>query len=143
MRNPYPTTDIVIEYCDGKKQGIVLIKRRNPPYGLALPGGFAEYGLSLEENAVKEAREETGLDIVIESPGHPLCVRSDPGRDPRGHMLSIAYIAKGYGTLVGGDDALEARLYSISDIKNLVAAKSLAFDHADIIEEYLQRREIA
>src|SRR3989339_1687096 len=107
-RNPFPATDIIIEYNDGLKEGIVLIARRNPPYGLALPGGFAEWGLSLEENAIKEAKEETGLEVILESPTKPLCVRSDPSRDPRSHIISITYVGKGYGELLAGDDAKDA-----------------------------------
>ena len=97
-RNPIPTTDIIIEYQNGKKQGIILITRKNPPFGYAIPGGFAEHGLSYEENARKEAKEETYLDIIIENPGRPW-VYSDPGRDPREHITSNTYIAKGFGKL--------------------------------------------
>ena len=140
-KNPSPTTDIIIEYYDGKKEGVVLIERKNPPYGLAIPGGFAEYGLSLEDNAIKEAKEETGLDIILENPEHPLCVHSKPDRDPRGHMISIAYIAKGYGILKGGDDAKGARIYSIDEILELTNNNNLAFDHADILREYLIYRK--
>lgn len=136
-RNPIPTTDIIIEYSDGNKDGIVLVERKNPPFGLALPGGFAEYGLSLEDNARKEAKEETGLDVMLENPEHPFCVRSAPNRDLRGHMISIAYIAKGYGELKGGDDAKNARIYSIDEILELANNNHLVFDHAEILREYL------
>ena len=69
FRNPIPTTDIVIEYGNRDKKGIVLITRRNPPYGIALPGGLAEWGISLEDNAMKEAREETGLEVILDGTG--------------------------------------------------------------------------
>ena len=139
-RNPIPTTDIIIEYNDGKNEGIVLITRKNPPYGLAIPGGFAELGISLEENAMKEAREETGLEVILESPERPLCVHSNPKRDPRYHILSVAYVAKGYGSLQAGDDAAGARLYTIPEIKLLIRENGLAFDHARILEKYLEHR---
>ena len=93
--NPYPTTDIIIEYERAGKEGIILIMRKNPPIGLALPGGFAEYGISLEENARKEGKEETNLEVILENEEQPFCVHSDPQRDPRGHMISVTYIAKG------------------------------------------------
>src|SRR3989344_1857038 len=96
---PLAATDIIIEYGSKEEYGIVLITRKNFPYGIALPGGFAEYGISYEENAVKEAKEETSLDITIENPEHPLCVYSDPERDPRGHITSLTYIGKGHGII--------------------------------------------
>ena len=135
-KNPFPTSDIIIEY-DG---GIVLVERKNPPHGLAIPGGFAEWGLSLEENAVKEAKEETGLDIVIENPEAPLCVHSDPNRDPRTHVLSVTYIAKGFGKLQAGDDAKAARVYTINQVMQLIERDGLAFDHAKILTKYLKHR---
>ncbi len=139
-RNPIPTTDIIIEYCDGRKEGIILITRKNPPYGIALPGGFAELGISLEDNAMKEAKEETGLEVILQNPEQPLCVHSNPDRDPRYHMISIAYVAKGIGILQAGDDAASAKLYSIPEVKNLVKENKLAFDHARIIGKYLAYR---
>ncbi|HJX05478.1 MAG TPA: NUDIX hydrolase [Candidatus Nanoarchaeia archaeon] len=137
QRCPYIATDIIIEYNDGKKHGLVLITRKNPPYGLALPGGFAEYGLSLEENAVKEVKEETGLDAIILNPEQPLCVHSSPGRDPRAHVISSTYIAKGSGSLKGGDDAKSAELYSIDEVINLIEKNKLVFDHAKALKKYL------
>ncbi|HLC55218.1 MAG TPA: NUDIX hydrolase [Candidatus Nanoarchaeia archaeon] len=141
QRNPYPTTDLIIEYQRPGEERIVLIKRNNPPYGIALPGGFAEWGLSLEENACKEAREETGLHIKITSPEQPFCVHSSPSRDPRGHMISITYIAKGYGTICAGDDAKEARPYTLREVRQLIRENALAFDHGRILEKYLRHRE--
>jgi ADP-ribose pyrophosphatase YjhB (NUDIX family) len=146
-RNPFPTTDIIIEYRNCVKQGIVLIRRKNPPYGMAIPGGFAECGISLEDNARKEAREETGLEIIIENPGRPY-VYSEPERDSRGHMISNTYYAKGYGTLLAGDDAKAAALYSIGEVIELIRkdklapddAKIIAFDHAHILEDYLRNK---
>ncbi len=142
-RNPIPTTDIIIEYSDGVKNGIVLITRKNPPYGIAIPGGFAEIGISLEDNARKEALEETGLEVILESPEKPLCVHSNPDRDPRFHILSVAYVGKGEGMLQAGDDAAGAQLYSIPEVKRLIKEKKLAFDHGRILEKYLEHRGIS
>jgi ADP-ribose pyrophosphatase YjhB (NUDIX family) len=139
-RSPFLATDIIIEYDNGRKKGIVLVTRKNPPYGLAIPGGFAEWGLTLEQNAIKEAREETGLEVIIENPEHPLCVRSSPCRDPRGHMVSVTYIAKGIGTLNAGDDAKSAALYSIDELIPLAKSNHLVFDHSEILKEYLHYR---
>ncbi len=142
-RNPIPTTDIIIEHNDGRKEGIVLITRRNPPYGIAIPGGFAEYGLSLEENARKEAMEETGLEIILENPERPLCVHSEPSRDPREHIMSVTYVAKGIGKLAAGDDAASARLYTIDEVIELIRSNGLAFDHARALQKYLEFRGVA
>lgn len=133
---PLIATDIIIEYNDGIKDGIVLIQRKYHPLGLAIPGGHAEYGLTLEENAIKESLEETGLEVKIKNPEHPLCVFSLSTRDPRGHIISVTYIATGKGILKAGDDAKEAKLYSLEEVKAL--KNSLVFDHSRIIDEYLR-----
>ena len=140
FKNPIPTTDIIIEYNDGKKQGIVLIERKNPPYGVALPGGFAEFGLSFGENAKKEAKEETNLEVIIQDEEKPFCVHSNPNRDPRYHIINVVYIAKGYGTLRAGDDAQTARVYSLKEVENLIKKNLLAFDHGKILSKYLINR---
>ena len=135
-RNPIPTTDIIIEY----KGGIILIERKNPPYGLALPGGFAEHGLSLPDNARKEAKEETGLEVILQTPeDEPFCVKSDPSRDPREHMISVTYIAKGYGQLKAGDDAKNAYIVTPKDIHSLIQQNKIVFDHPDILTKYLNK----
>ena len=140
-RNPVPTTDLIIEYSNGAKEGIILIERLHYPFGIAIPGGFAEWGISLEANAVKEAKEETGLEVKLLNPESPLCVHSDPKRDPRGHMISVAYIAQGFGELKAGDDAKKAELYSIAEVKALLQHGEWAFaDHKRIVEKYLQFR---
>ena len=139
-QNPVPTTDLIIEYDSGEKEGIVLITRRNKPYGIALPGGFAEKGLSLGTNAQKEAREETGLEVLIEDEDQPFCVRSDPNRDPRGHMMSVCYVAKGFGELKAGDDAKTATLYSLAEVYALMGRGVFAFDHEKIVGRYLQQK---
>jgi ADP-ribose pyrophosphatase YjhB (NUDIX family) len=145
FKNPYPATDIIIEYSAEGKSGIVLIERKNYPYGIALPGGFAEYGLSLEDNAVNEAKEETGLEVIIENPEHPICVHSKPGRDPRAHIISLTYVAKGYGQFSRDDecdDAKNPRVYSIEEVEDLLKDSSrFAFNsHARAIGEYLAAR---
>lgn len=137
FKNPYPATDIIIEYQDG----VVLIERKNKPHGLALPGGFAEYGLSLEENAVKEAKEETGLDVEIINPEHPLCVHSNPKRDPRAHIISMTYIAKGSGKLEAGDDAKNAIVVPDKDLHLFVMREQFAFNsHKRALNDYLTWR---
>ncbi|NWF99076.1 MAG: NUDIX hydrolase [Nitrospirae bacterium] len=127
-RNPLPTVDIIIEINDG----IVLIKRKNPPEGWALPGGFVDYGESLETAAIREAKEETGLDIQIIRQFHTY---SDPSRDPRHHTISTVFIAKANGLPVAGDDAANAKIFNKSNLPG-----KIAFDHRNILEDYFQRR---
>ena len=138
---PKLATDIIIEYDNGKKEGIVLITRKNFPYGLALPGGFHEIGLSAEKNAQKEAREETGLEVIIATPEEPLCYQSNPDRDPRGHIVSATYLARGQGKLKAGDDAKTAVLYSREELINLLKTGKFAFpDHKIALEKYIEMR---
>ncbi|MBI2668341.1 NUDIX hydrolase [Candidatus Woesearchaeota archaeon] len=112
-----------------------------PPYGLAIPGGMAEPEMSLEDNAIKEAKEETGLDVVLTNPEQPLCVHSKPGRDPRAHIASITYIARGYGTLNAGDDAKTARHYLFEELEEIVQQGEFAFrSHQRALKTYLQYR---
>ncbi len=133
-RNPAPTTDVIIELYDRKMdyKGIVFIERKNIPYGLALPGGFHEYGLSAEENVIKEAKEETDLDIELIS---QLGTYSDPKRDPRGHMISTTFIARAYGEPKAGDDAKKVFVFQDESIPDLV------FDHSRIVEDYMIWKE--
>ena len=123
-RNPAPTVDIIIAYGGG----IVLIRRKNPPYGWALPGGFVDYGESVEQAAVREAKEETNLEVQ----GLTLLgVYSDPARDPRGHTISTVFTARGRGDLTGQDDAAEAAVFTLDHLP-----EPLAFDHARILADY-------
>lgn len=123
-RNPFPTVDIIIEYQDG----IVLVERKNPPYGWALPGGFVDYGESLESAAVREAREETSLEV---SNLRLLGCYSDPARDDRMHTISTVYIADGCGLLQAADDAANVGVFQ----RDALPGK-LCFDHAAILEDY-------
>ena len=124
QQNPVPTVDVVIRI----KEGIVLIRRKNPPFGWALPGGFMDVGETCEQAAVREAKEETDLDVELE---HLLGVYSDPRRDPRKHTLTVVYIATGQGTPIGLDDAAEARIFRIDDLPS-----PIVFDHEQIIHDY-------
>ncbi len=126
-RNPTPTVDIIIE-IGGR---IVLIKRKNPPHGWALPGGFVDYGESFETAAVREAREETGLDVEGLVQFHTY---SDPGRDARMHTASTVFTGRAEGVPQAGDDAGEARLFGPDDLPEL------AFDHALILADYFSGR---
>lgn len=134
FKNPIPTVDIIIEMeHSGGQPEIVLIKRKNPPYGWALPGGFVEYNESLEQAAKREAKEETSLDIQIVS---QMFTYSDPMRDPRFHTITTVYIARANGTPEANDDAAEIGVFSREKIDF-----PLAFDHAKILEDYFQRRK--
>jgi 8-oxo-dGTP diphosphatase len=139
-QGPYAATDILIRYDNGRKNGIVLIERKFPPLGLALPGGMAEY-LTLEDNAIKEAREETGLDITLDSPNKPLCVFSEPTQDPRAFIASIAYTGEGKGILKPqeNEDAKSARVFTLEEIASLLDKPIWAFPdhHRRILRIYL------
>lgn len=130
-RNPFPTVDVVI-FRPG--QGILLIRRKNPPLGWALPGGFIDYGESAEQAAVREALEETGLRVQLTG---LLGVYSDPGRDPRFHTLSVAYAARVEDKACpnAGDDASEARFFPVH------ALPDLAFDHRKIIADFVKQHD--
>lgn len=128
-RNPFPTVDIIIETGGG----IVLINRKNPPYGWALPGGFVDYGESLEAAAVREAREETSLEI---SNLRLLGCYSDPGRDERMHTISTVYVAEGHGTPQAADDATHLQIFGLTNLPNV-----LCFDHAAILADYAATKQ--
>lgn len=127
-RNPVPTVDIIIEIEDK----IVLIERKNPPHGWALPGGFVDYGESFERAAVREAKEETSLDVVDLQ---QFRTYSDPNRDARLHTASTVFIAKASGTPVGADDAKRAELFDRSTLPTLV------FDHSKILDDYYRAKK--
>jgi 8-oxo-dGTP diphosphatase len=123
-RNPSPTVDVVI-LLPGDL--VVLVERRNPPPGWALPGGFVDVGETLEAAAVREAKEETGLDVRLED---LLYVYSDPRRDPRKHTLSAVFVGRADGVPAGGDDAAQARAFRWDALP-----APLAFDHAEILTD--------
>lgn len=127
---PLLTVDLIIELSGGGRK-IVLIERKHEPLGWALPGGFVDVGETVEQAAVREAKEETALDARLV---HLLGVYSDPGRDPRGHTVSVVFVATADGTPRAGDDAGDARVFD--------AAKppALAFDHSTILEDYRKWR---
>jgi len=132
FRNPFPTVDIIIETGTSGKKGIVLIKRKNPPYGWAIPGGFVDYGESLEDAAVREAEEETTLNVKLLRQFHTY---SDPGRDPRHHTISTVFIASASGEPEGRDDASEASVFLYGEIPD-----EMAFDHRMILEDYFNNK---
>ena len=123
-RNPFPTVDIIIEM----NEGIVLIERKNPPYGWALPGGFVEYGETLEATAVREAKEETSLDVTLIS---EFGAYSEPDRDPRMHTITVVFIAKARGEPRAADDAANIGVFHKDTLP-----ENLAFDHGQILQDY-------
>jgi 8-oxo-dGTP diphosphatase len=125
-RNPTPTVDALIELGDGK---IVLIERANEPRGYALPGGFVDEGEWVADACVREAKEETGLDVEVVELFH---VYSDPKRDPRKHTVSTVFITRGSGTPVGSDDAARAVVCAPDALPG-----PLVFDHATIVADYM------
>jgi len=129
-RNPLLTVDIIIEVPG---EGIILIERTNPPFGWAIPGGFVDYGETLESAAVREAREETGMDLVDLRQFHAY---SDPKRDPRGHTVSVVFTAIGRGVPHAADDAKNLQIYPLDRLPN-----DLAFDHALILSDYSESLE--
>lgn len=124
-RNPFPTVDVIVERVDGR---IVLIERANPPLGWALPGGFIDAGESAEDAARREIREECGIDVLLTD---LLGVYSRPDRDPRFPTLSVVYVGRSRDALRAGDDAKNAREFSLTELP-----ADLAFDHAAILRDY-------
>lgn len=129
---PLLTVDIIIELTDRPDRPIVLIQRRYPPPGWALPGGFVDVGESVEQAAVREAREETSLRVKLVT---LLGCYSDPQRDTRGHTASVVYVATAEGTPAAQDDAAAVDVFSPEDLP-----QPLAFDHAQILRDYRQYR---
>ena len=123
-RNPLLTVDVIIRFSGG----VVLIRRKNPPHGWALPGGFVDYGESLEDAARREAREETGLAVTLEE---QFFTYSATDRDPRHHTVSTVYIGSGTGTLAPRDDAADAAVFQLAALPS-----ELAFDHGTILGHY-------
>lgn len=130
---PLLAADAIIELGDHPGRPIILIERLYPPHGWAIPGGFVDVGETLEQAAVREAREETGLDVRLEA---LLGIYSDPARDPRGHTVTAVYVATATGIPAAADDA-----------KNLCAVtldalpRPLVFDHERVLQDYRRYRE--
>ena len=138
---PFMATDILIRYFDGKKDGIVLIERKFEPLGLAIPGGMAE-NMTFTQNCTKESKEETGLDVTIDTPNRPLCEFSDPSGDPRASIATVVYTAQGKGELKPhkDEDAKNARVFSLDELADLLDSGVWAFPkrHPKIIALYLE-----
>ncbi len=128
---PLLTVDVIIELIDRPNRPIVLIERRNPPYGWALPGGFVDVGERLEVAARREAQEETSLVVELQT---LLGCYSDPARDSRMHTVSAVYVATAQGNPQAQDDALNLQIFDPAMVP------SLAFDHAQILSDYLRYR---
>lgn len=131
-RTPELAVDVIIELQDRPGRPIVLIERRFPPPGHALPGGYVDIGETVEEAARREAREETGLEVTLEK---LLGVYSDPARDPRGHTVSLVFIATATGEPAAGDDASGILITDPGEVP------TLAFDHGRILGDYLLARK--
>jgi len=123
--NPNPTVDIIIE-LEGR--GVVLIERKNPPHGWAIPGGFVDKGERVERAAVREAMEETELEVTLTD---LLYVYSDPARDPRRHTMSTVFVATSTGEPNAADDAKSVGVFALDQLP-----EELCFDHAEILEDY-------
>ncbi len=127
---PAVTVDVIIEMAASRPAPLVLVKRRFPPLGWALPGGFVDLGETLEQAAVREAHEETGLHVQLTD---LLGCYSDPARDPRRHTVSVVYVACAQGAARAGDDAAACMIYDPRRDEPL----PLAFDHGTILGDYL------
>ena len=130
-RNPIPTVDIIIKV----KDKIVLIRRKNEPYGWAIPGGYIDYGESAESAAIREAKEETSLDVELEG---LLGVYSDPDRDPRSHTITTVFVARADGEPKAGDDAKEIGLFDENNLPD-----PIVFDHKKILKDFFERQRNA
>lgn len=130
---PLLTVDILIELLDQPQRPVVLIERRNPPFGLAIPGGFVDEGEALEQAAVREAKEETCLDVTLQT---LLGCYSDPQRDPRLHTASATYVATAHGIPQAADDAAAIVVCTPPEIPD-----EMAFDHGLILADYVRYRK--
>ena len=128
-KNPLLTVDIIIELPGDR---IVLVERKNPPFGWALPGGFVDYGESLEDAATREAREETSLEVFNLK---QFRAYSDPDRDPRHHTVTVVFTAKGQGEPKAGDDARNVSVFNMGHLP-----QNMAFDHGKILDDYVKTK---
>lgn len=130
---PLLAADAIIELGDRTGRPIVLIERRNPPHGWAIPGGFVDVGETVEHAAVREAAEETGLDVQLRT---LLGIYSDPGRDPRGHTVTAVYVCEARGTPKAADDAKNLSVVTLDNLPS-----PLVFDHPTVLADYRRYRE--
>lgn len=128
-RHPRITVDAILEW-PGRR--VILITRRFLPSGLALPGGFVEWGETLEDACRRDVLEETGLSILSLRQFHSY---SAPGRDPRHHTISVVFLARAEGTPRAGDDAAGIHIVSLDALP-----ETLCFDHAEILADYRSGR---
>ncbi|MDG2989911.1 NUDIX hydrolase [Candidatus Synechococcus calcipolaris G9] len=131
-RNPAPTVDMIIELSDRPGQPIILIERKHPPLGWAIPGGFVDYGETVENAARREAKEEISLDVTLRD---LLYVYSCPDRDPRQHTISIVFIGTATGTPQAADDAKHVGIFTLENLPEI-----LCFDHGVILQDYYHYR---
>ena len=129
---PSLTVDIIIQLTDYKDLPIILIERKYPPYGWALPGGFVDVGETVETAAVREAKEEVCLNVELVT---LLGCYSDPNRDDRGHTVSLVYIANAQGEPKAADDAKNLQVYTLAELP-----RNLVFDHDEILSDYCEFR---
>jgi ADP-ribose pyrophosphatase YjhB (NUDIX family) len=134
-KNPFCTVDAIIEVrrnMNTQPEGIILIKRKNPPSGWAIPGGFVDYGETLEDAVSREMKEETGLEVTLVRQFHTY---SDPARDPRHHTVSTVFIATATGRPQAGDDAEEIGIFTKDSLP-----ENIAFDHRQVLEDYFNNK---
>jgi 8-oxo-dGTP diphosphatase len=135
---PRPVTppiaaDIIIELVDRPERPILLIERKYPPLGWAIPGGFMDVGETIEQTAMREAEEEISLPVTLKA---LLGIYSHPERDPRGQTVSAVYVAEARGEPRAADDAANVQLFTPDNLPDI-----LAFDHAQILQDYLRYRQ--
>ena len=133
LETPHLSADIIIELLDHPSRPIVLIERKNPPHGWAIPGGFVGIGERIETGARREALEETGLAVKLIA---LLGLYSNPNRDPRFHTATAVYVAEAHGSPVAADDAKDFRVVSVDNLP-----ENLAFDHSLVLSDYLTFRQ--
>jgi 8-oxo-dGTP diphosphatase len=126
---PILAADVIVRLAGRPADEVLLIERRNPPQGWAIPGGFVDVGEPVERAAIRELREETGLEVTLDA---LLGIYSDPARDPRGHTVAVVFVGSSAGEPRALDDARAVAVVSAEK-----PPRPLAFDHARILEDYL------